>query len=344
MRGGKAEGRKGGRVSTGKTGTVSAAHIHKLAEAVMKSRNFLAVLGWIVLLTTSACGPTDQYPVLSGPYLGMVPPGDTPVVFAPGIVSTDKQELNSIFTPDGDALYFSISGEGDDVNVMEMRLVDGHWTEPSVASFNSGFGEVDPFVSPDGNRLFVGSKRPRPGSDTPAPNWQIWVTDRVGDAWGEPTWLPETVNSGTRQIYPSVAADGSLYFQSEREGTLGGSDIFVSRLVDGVYANAENVGPPISSEYDEGDVFVAPDGSYIIFVSSDRLDSFGSGDLYISYLQEGSAWSEAINLGDTINTGEFDYCPVVSPDGLYFFYSSAGQVYWMEAGFIEDLREARNEP
>lgn len=310
----------------------------------MKNGNLLAVLGWFVLFPTSACGPTDQYPALSGPYLGMVPPGDTPVVFAPGIVSTDKQELNSIFTPDGEALYFSISGEGDDVTVMEMQLVDGHWTEPAVASFTSSFGEVDPFVSPDGNRLFFGSKRPRPGSETPAPNWQIWVTDRVGDRWGEPTWLPETVNSGARQIYPSVATDGALYFQSEREGTLGGSDIFVSRLVDGEYTYAENVGPPISSEYDEGDVFIAPDGSYIIFVSRDRPGSFGSGDLYISYLQDGNSWSSAVNLGATVNTDQFDYCPVVSPDGSYFFYSSAGQVYWMDAGFIEELRGTGSEP
>lgn len=310
----------------------------------MRHACFMSIVTGLVALFSSACVPEDQSTVVSGPYLGMVPPGETPVVFAPGIVSTDKQELNAIFSPDGDAFYFSISGEGNNVAVMEMQLVDGHWTEPSVASFNSSFGEVDPFISPDGNRLFFGSKRPLPGTDTPAPNWQIWVTDWVGDRWGEPTWLPETVNSGARQIYPSVAADGALYFQSEREGTLGGSDIFVSHLVDGEYTDAENVGPPISSEYDEGDVFIAPDGSYIIFVSRDRPDSFGSGDLYISYLQDGNSWSSAVNLGAAVNTDQFDYCPVVSPDGSYFFYSSAGQVYWMDTGFIEELRGTGSEP
>jgi Tol biopolymer transport system component len=310
----------------------------------MRSKNVLIVLGVLCVPGVGACAPGDQFPVLSGPYLGLEPPGDTPVVFAPGIVSTPKQELNSIFTPDGKSLYFSISGEGDEMTVMEMRLLDGRWTAPAVASFSSSFGDVDPFVSPDGNRIFFGSKRPRPGDSTPAPNWQIWVADRVGDDWGEPRWMPEAVNSGSRQIYPSVAADGTLYFQSNREGTLGGSDIFVSRMVDGVYTDAENAGPPISSEYDEGDVFVAPDGSYLIFVSRDRPGGFGSGDLYISYLQEDATWSEAINLGETINTDEFDYCPVVSPDGLYFFYSSAGQVYWVDAGFLEILRNAGSEP
>ncbi len=310
----------------------------------MKDRSILRIAAGAVVIAMSACLPTDDFPVLEGPYLGREPPGNTPVVFAPGIVSTEKQELNSIFTPDGNALYFSISGEGDSVVIMEMRLSEGRWTEPVAASFSSSYGEVDPFVSPDGSRLFFGSKRPRPGSETPEPNWQIWVTDRSGDEWGEPTWLPEAVNSHSRQIYPSVAADGTLYFQSDREGTLGGSDIFVSRFVEGEYSNVENVGPPISSEYDEGDVFVAPDGNYLIFVSRDRPGSFGSGDLYISYLLEDDSWSEALNLGDTINTDQFDYCPVVSPDGQYFFYSSAGQVYWMDAGFVEQMRDGLQSP
>ena len=307
----------------------------------MRARPIQIAMGCIIVATT-ACEPADDYIVLEGPYLGRELPGATPEVFAPGIVSTEKQELNSIFTPNGNALYFSISGPGDSVTIVEMKVSEGRWTEPSVASFASPYGDVDPFISPDGQQLFFGSKRPIPGTDTPAPNWQIWVTEWVGDGWGEPTWLPEAVNSGPRQIYPSVDSEGTLYFQSERDGTLGGSDIFVSRLADGEYQPAENVGPPVSSEYDEGDVFVAPDGSYLIFVSRDRPDSFGSGDLYITFLQEDGSWSDALNLGETVNTEEFDYCPVVSPDGNYFFYSSAGQVYWMDSGFIEDMRAAQN--
>lgn len=58
---------------------------------------------------------------------------------------------------------------------------------------------------------------------------------------------------------------------------------------------------------------------------------------------EGGSWSSPINLGETVNTDQYDYCPVVSPDGSYFFYSSAGQVYWMDAGFIEEWRETDDE-
>jgi Tol biopolymer transport system component len=275
------------------------------------------------------------------PYLGLTPPGATVEMFAPGVVSTEgRRELNSVFTPDGREFYFSIA-DSTGATVMVMRWDGEEWTAPAAAGFTTGYGEVDPFVSPDGNRMFFGSRAPREGTE-PEENWQIWVVDRQGDGWGEARPLSDAVNSGTRQIYPAVASDGTLYFQSTREGTLGESDIFVSRLVNGEYTAAENVGMPISSEFAEGDVYIAPDQSYVIFVSSDRPGSHGSGDLYISYRQEDGSWSDAQNLGPTINTDQFDYCPIVSPDGEYFFYSSGGDVYWVSAGFIEELR--RNAP
>ena len=285
-----------------------------------------------------ACSNQEQSPELSGPYLGQTPPGDTVELFAPGIVSTDIDELNSIFTPDGMRFYFSTNEEDREVQIMEMIQSDDVWSTPRAVSFGHPAGDVDPFVSPDGNRLFFGSMRPRPGSDVPEESWQIWMVEWEGNDWGDPVFLSSEINSGPRQIYPAVTSEGTLYFQSQREGTLGGSDIFVSQLVDGEYTEAVNVGPPVSSEYDEGDVFVSPDESYLIFVSRDRPGGFGSGDLYITFRQEDGSWSEALNLGDSINTTNYDYCPVVSPDGRYFFYTYSGDVYWIDAGFIERMR------
>jgi Tol biopolymer transport system component len=287
---------------------------------------------WLVSFAV-ACGGLAEF----APYFGQELPGETPVLFAPGIVSTDQRELNSIFTPDGREFYFSIADSAG-ATVMVTRWADGVWTEPAPASFSSGHGEVDPFISPDGNRLFYGSRRPL-HSEEPEAGWQIWVVDRLASDWGEPQPLGGAVNSGERQIYPSIAADGTLYFQSIREGTLGESDIFFSRLEDGEYRQVENIGPPINSEYAEGDVYIAPAQDYVIFVSSDRPGGFGQGDLYISFRLPSDTWSMPMNLGSTINTERTDYCPVVSPDGRYFFYTSGGDVYWMEAGFIAELRK-----
>ena len=40
----------------------------------------------------------NDFPPLKGPYLGQKPPGMIPKVFATGIVSTDKVELNAVFS------------------------------------------------------------------------------------------------------------------------------------------------------------------------------------------------------------------------------------------------------
>jgi hypothetical protein len=59
-------------------------------------------------------------------------------------------------------------------------------------------------------------------------------------------------------------------------------------------------------------------------------------------------WGELVNLGDTINSDQTDYCPMVTPDGKYLFYSrrwgatwaetTAGDVFWVDAGVLDQFR------
>ena len=53
------------------------------------------------------CGQNNP-PVVKGSYFGQDPPGMTPKVFAPGIVSTGLDELNSVFSPNGQEFYFCV--------------------------------------------------------------------------------------------------------------------------------------------------------------------------------------------------------------------------------------------
>jgi hypothetical protein len=278
---------------------------------------------------------------LSGPYLGQDPPGETAEVFAPGIVSTDKDQLNSVFTPDGKEFYFT-NRENRLHTVMVMRQVDGKWTGPEVASFSGEHSSVDMSFSHDGRQVFFGSQRPRPGEDTPRRNWDIWTAERQGDGWSEPRFLGPVINGGDHQVYPTATRDGTLYFQADRETGFGRNDVYRSRFVDGAYTEPENLGPAINTEFGEGDVFIAPDESYLIVSVTGREDSHGNGDLYISFRQPDGSWSAVKNMGKSVNTDKLEYCPMVSPDGKYLFFTSTrsgnGDIYWMDAKVIEDLR------
>jgi Tol biopolymer transport system component len=165
---------------------------------------------------------------------------------------------------------------------------------------------------------------------------------RDGDGWSEPENLGPLVNGGEHQIYPTVTEDSTLYFQSRREGNIGGSDIYRSRWVNGRYAKPENLGDAINSEANEGDVLIAPDESFLIVSTRGLPDSHGRSDLYISFRQPDGAWTKVKNMGESINSEATEYCPMISPDGKYLFFTSTrsgnGDIYWVDAKVIDLMR------
>jgi hypothetical protein len=333
----------------------------------------LIALVFVATVTATACcleseTPADVtahgFPILSGAYLGQNPPGPEPVVFAPGIISTGLSELNSVFTSDGKEFYYAVD-IGLDWVIMVTAERDGVWTEPEVVSFTRGQSGVDLCITNDGQRLFYCSNRSRTGGSEPENDFDIWYVDRMKDGgWSEPTNLA-VVNSDSSEFYPTLTDEGTLYFLSRREGGIGGSDIYRSRLVNGQFQEPENVGPIVNSPGSEGDAFVAPDESYLIFNSRGHEAGPGGGSLFISYRNAEGSWNPPQNLGSVMKADRSDFCPMLSPDGKYFFFSSARprledaaglvtwnslhkaqsrpengstDVYWVDAGFIETLR------
>ena len=133
-----------------------------------------------------------------------------------------------------------------------------------------------------------------------------------------------------------------MYFQAVRENTFGSRDIYYSRKTESGFSEPIHLGPEINSEYSEGDVCIAPDESFMIVNSSGRPDDLGNSDLYISFKEEGGSWTELKNMGIPINSPETDYCPTLSPDGKYLFFTSKrtgnGDIYWVDAKIIEELK------
>lgn len=61
----------------------------------------------------------------------------------------------------------------------------------------------------------------------------------------------------------------------------------------------------------------------MLIFTSERPGGLGSGDLYISFIDEEGNWTKAKHMGDKINTPGSEYCPMISPDGKYLFFTSA---------------------
>ena len=283
------------------------------------------------------------WPHISGPYLGQNPPGLAAEIFAPGIVSTNGSEVNSIFSPELDEFYFTTWTPETGTKILVTRQIGGRWTSPEPAPFSNHPTDVDPAFNQDGTRLYFSTRRPRPGETGDRKSgFDMWFADRHETGWSQEQFMDSAVNSGDSQVYPSVTRDGTLYFQAVRAEGFGKADIYRSRLIGGVYQPPENLGPVINSQNYEGDVFVAPDESYLIVSVYGRDDGFGGADLYISFLEAEGSWSPLKNMGSAVNSAQRDFCPVVSPDGKYLFFSSKrnseGDIFWVDAGVIDLLK------
>ena len=183
-----------------------------------------------------------------------------------------------------------------------------------------------------------------------SPDNNIWYVEKTLDGWSRPVKLGPKVNSSGEDATPSLAANGNLYFTSDRvkyDDPTGNMDIFISEFHGGDFAEAKGLGPAINTpQARDGFPFIAPDESYIIFSrDSRRFDAEGQaigGDrkLMISFRDKDGRWLEAIDMGPPFANTRF---PSVSPDGKYLFFTKFTEgghedFYWVSAKIIEDLK------
>ena len=297
-----------------------------LREWTEYSHGFFSCDEWIKMIHQSlihnssiSSKMVEPWPRLKGPYLGQKPPGITPEVFAPGVVSTNLDEFGCTMSPDGGEFYFTRTYvEPRRHTIMVCRLEANGWTAPEIAPFSGQHSEAEPNLSPDGSRLFFG--RPESG---------IWMAERSRNGWHASQHL-------LPGMFATASNNGTLYYTDVSRG-MDKCDIVKSRYVNGQYMEKEALKGSLNSTFKDAHPYVAPDESYIIF-DSIRPGGMGGNDLYISFGNMNGLWSKAINLGEKINSPEHEAIPFVSPEGEFLFYSTKGDIYWVDAKVIEDLK------
>jgi Tol biopolymer transport system component len=275
-------------------------------------------------------------------YMHQAPPGETPEVFAPGIISLENRlETYPAFSPDGRTMFFSVvNAAWTEGRILCTRLDNGAWTRPEAASFSDGRHiDWESSISPDGKRMFFASNRP------PSSGMDIWMVERTEDAsWSAPVRLPAPVNSAAEDGSPCAASNGTLYFKSLRGGGRGGSWLYRALLQNGAYAQVESLGNIMKTTAGESEPYVSPDESYLIFISQTRTGGKGGWDLWICFRNQDGSWTQAVNMGPEINTADDEYGPRVTPDGKYLFFTREDRgktmdIYWVSAAAVEKLKQ-----
>ena len=218
--------------------------------------------------------------------------------------------------------YFTVQSPNEELSgIFKSIKVKEEWQEATLVNFSGKFKDLEPFLSPDGLQLYFASNRPLLVSESKTKDFDIWVVERktMTEDWSEPRKLGGHINSEHNEFYLSITNSKNMYFTSDRPSGKGKDDVFLSEWSNDGYLTAKSMSSAINTESYEYNAYIAPDESFIVFGGYKRKDGLGSGDLYISYKEDGK-WSLAKNMGDTINSKYMDYCPFVnwSTKTLYF--------------------------
>ena len=255
-------------------------------------------------------------------YLTQPKPTQTPQIFAPGIVSTGAYERDLTISPDGKEIYWSVVGPKNLFSaIVGRKYQNGKWSDTQVAAFSGQYSDIEAAFSPDGKRLYFASNRPLDGQGK-AKDFDIWFVERTATGWSEAKNIGAPINTpDVDEYYPSLTKDGTIYYTAIYKNGLGKDDIWRSKWVAGKYTQPELVGKPVSTEGYEFNAFILPDESQLFYTNCIRKNGVLDCDLVVSNRSADGTWSEAQPLKG-VNSEKMDYCPFVSPDGKYLFFTS----------------------
>ncbi|MBP0903304.1 PD40 domain-containing protein [Mariniflexile gromovii] len=155
------------------------------------------------------------------------------------------------------------------------------WTNFEVLPFcDSKYSYAHPALSKDGKTLYFTSNI-RGGKETTKGGSDIFKVDILENGkFSEPKNLGSKVNSYSKEMFPFITGDNTLYFASNRPNGFGGFDIYKSQMsADGTFEKAEKLPKPINSPKDDFSFIIKNDRKTGYFTSK-RDDGKGDDDIY----------------------------------------------------------------
>lgn len=327
--------------------------------------------GPLVLLAATAAlatsGPSH------GPLLGQGPPGSEPALFAQGIVNEGLPVRDLAVSPDGREIVWTVAFPGGPTVVVGTREEETGWTKPEVLPFSRDPRRsfLEPCFGPDGATLFLGGDGgTKPDGRT---NWDLFVVSRTEAGWGVPRPVEGAVNTEANEYFPSLTADGTLYFCRDEMPRSRAHFLYRAPLADGGrYPDAARLPAPLNELPSQFNAFVARDESLLVFSAVARRGGVGGVDYLVAFRRPDGTWSEPVVIPAPISTrSSEEFSASLSPDGSAFFFMSArgreeaarraepwtiealrvharssgsgrSGIWWRDAAFLERLRkEAR---
>lgn len=215
---------------------------------------------------------------------------------------------------------------GDETDLMMVKRTSTGWSDPVVIPAPRRETNTTPHFSRIDGRLYYSSDAPhpeRPGRR----DRNIWsgILSEAGDI-SDLRPMPNAINTGANEESPSFTDAGEFFFSSDHTRGIGGFDIYRAEEATAGWM-VEPV--PFNTQMADTHASATPDGQSVFFYAH-LPDVIGVVDIFRAERTD-DGWSDAVNLGETINSPLIDYAPAISQDGETFFFSQQGQMMEIDA-------------
>ncbi|HQO31286.1 MAG TPA: OmpA family protein [Chitinophagales bacterium] len=136
----------------------------------------------------------------------------------------------------------------------------------------------------------------------------------------QPKNLGAAINTEHWEYFPYMTPDGKLLAFTRLQNNQ--EDIYVSTKTEKGFSPAVSLGNIINTADNEGAETMNADGTLLFFTACNRMDGYGSCDIYFSQKLKGN-WTAAMGIGKPINTSAWEAQPSFSSDGRALYFSSS---------------------
>ena len=191
---------------------------------------------------------------------------------------------------------------------------------------NGPYDDILPVISPDGRTLYF--CRSHSPENIGGGRQDIWYSELGNDGeWKEARNVGVPLNNRENNYLCSITPDGNLAIVGD--GYSDSRNRQRSVAISYRTVNGWSVPKPLSIKnfYNNnrfGEFSLANDGKTLI-MAIERQDSRGGKDLYVSFRQPDSSWSEPSNLGDLVNSIGHEATPFIASDNSSLYFASDGQ-------------------
>ncbi len=182
---------------------------------------------------------------------------------------------------------------------------------------NDEYPDLNPVVSGDQNYMVY--------NRLTAFQEALFFVKKVNGKWSNPVNIIPDLGLGQEEgnYATSLSKDGKELYIYRRELDYDGNIYVTKRLNDDRWSNIVKLNDNINTKYWESHATISHDGKKLYFTSN-RKDSYGGLDIYVSERDTGNTWGPAVNLGPVINSVYNEDTPFLTDDDKTLFFSSAG--------------------